>query len=383
MLLTRIGYRASLTPIRYARARTLPCLIQQRFKSNLPEDFNPKKDLPTTGEWKHLKQHIPGESEQKNDLKSRLPKFPLGKEAVPTLLPRPGVPQVGPKYSFRQVIQILKNKQQPELIYESEPHRLYFLMCFCCAVVFTVYGLVLLEYAYFQANKDYEENERELDGPLRKREWFISLVKYSTLGAIALLAAMGVAKFPTRLVRRMWYLPGPVEHVKFTSYPLFPGTPTPVVTVPLANLTRKHSSRVWTGKGFYGTADNSLFFFVLKESGARSRNWIVDRKGFFWSDGRVFDLLFGKETIAEAEAGIPYDEQFGIVNREVDRQRKQLRAEHGFFYKWKIAAQDMKQDVLGASSYVRSLGDSKTPKAPGRLGTKKDTRKDTKKDPKK
>ena len=67
---------------------------------------------------------------QTNDLKDRIPKFPLGKENVPTLLPRPGVPQVGKNFTFRQVIGILKNKTQPELIYESEPHRLYFLMCF-------------------------------------------------------------------------------------------------------------------------------------------------------------------------------------------------------------------------------------------------------------
>lgn len=310
-----------------------------------------------------MKHHIPGEAEHTNDLKSRVPKFPLGKENVPTLLPRPGVPQVGPKYSFRQVIQILKNKQKPELIYEAEPHRLYFLASFCLAVVLCVYGCVLLEYAYFQANLDYQENERELAEPLRKREWLISLLKYSSLGFIALAAAVGFAKFPTRLVRRMWYLPGPVEHVKFTSYPLFPGSPTPVITLPLASIARKHTARVWTGKGFYGTADNSMFFFVLKESGRKSRNWIVDRKGFFWADGRVFDFLFGKETIAAAEAGIPYDEQIGIINKEVARQRKQLRDKHGFFYKWKIQAQDMKHDARAASGYILSLRGPKKPKA--------------------
>lgn len=363
MLLPRIGYGVRASPFRCARVSILTPLVAQRFKSNLPEDFNPKKNLPSSGEWKHMKHHIPGEAEHTNDLKSRVPKFPLGKENVPTLLPRPGVPQVGPKYSFRQVIQILKNKQKPELIYEAEPHRLYFLASFCLAVVLCVYGCVLLEYAYFQANLDYQENERELAEPLRKREWLISLLKYSSLGFIALAAAVGFAKFPTRLVRRMWYLPGPVEHVKFTSYPLFPGSPTPVITLPLASIARKHTARVWTGKGFYGTADNSMFFFVLKESGRKSRNWIVDRKGFFWADGRVFDFLFGKETIAAAEAGIPYDEQIGIINKEVARQRKQLRDKHGFFYKWKIQAQDMKHDARAASGYILSLRGPKKPKA--------------------
>ncbi|CCE83707.1 Piso0_004293 [Millerozyma farinosa CBS 7064] len=337
-------------------------MINIRMKSNLPENFDPKKDLPSSGEWKHLKQHIPGEGVQKDDLKSRLPKFPLAKETVPTLLPRPGVPQVGPKYSFRQVIQILKNKKAPELIYEAEPHKLYFLACFCCGTVFTIYGLVLLEYAWFQSNKDYEENVEELTEPLRTREWAVSLLKHSVFGVIALTAAYGAFMFPTRLIRRMWYLPGPVEHIKFTSYPLIPGRPTPVYTLPLNNIFRKHKARIWTGKGFYGTADNSLFFFTLKEAGEKGRNWIVDRKGFFWSDGRVFDLLFGKETVAEAEAGIPYDEQVGIVNREVEKKRKELRNKHGFFYKWKIQASEMKKDVSAASNYIKTIKENQSKK---------------------
>lgn len=328
-----------------------------RFKSNVPSDFQPKKNLPSSAEWQHLKQHIPGESVQTNEIKDRIPMFPLGKEAVSTLLPRPGVPRVGKQYKFLQVVQILKNKKAPELIYESEPHRLYFLVCFCCAVVFTIYGLVLLEYAWFQSNKDYEENTEEKNEVLRKREWVFSLAKYSGYGVVMLTAAYFVAKFPTRLIRRMWYLPGPVEHVKFTSYPLVPGRPTPVITVPMALLSRRYTSRVWTGKGFYGTSDNSLFFFILKEqlSGRKSRSWIIDRKGFFWSDGRVFDYLFGKETLAESEAGIPYDEQIGIINREVKRKKQKMRQEQGMFWQLKMGKEEVKEDVSKVSNYVKSL----------------------------
>lgn len=324
-----------------------------RFKSDLPSDLDPKK-LPSEGEWKHMKHHIPGEATQTNELKDRIPQFPLTKEAVPTLLPRPGVPRVGPNMLFRQVVSILKNKTKPELIYEAEPHRLYFLACLCCALVFAVYATVLLEYAWFQANKDYEENKEELDSHMRKREWMFSLLKYGSLGAIMLFMAYQTATFPTRLVRRMWYLPGPVEHIRFNSYSLIPGRPTPVYTVPLSELSRNHKARVWTGKGFYGTADKGLFFFVLKEK-STSKSWIVDRKGFFWSDGRVFDLLFGKETLAEAEAGIPYDEQIGIVDREVRKKKKELREEHGFFYKWKLGAREAQHDLKSASDYLKAV----------------------------
>lgn len=343
--------RAAAVPF---RAALIPIRLSTRLNSNLPQNFNPKKDLPSQGEWKHLKQHIPGEAPHSNTLKDRMPMFPLTKENVPTLLPRPGVPRVGPNMSFRQVIQMLKNKKNAELIYEAEPHRLYFLACFCCALVFAVYGCVLTEFAWFQANKDYEENEQELAEPLRKRQFAKSLLMYSSLGALALFMAYQIATFPTRLIRRMWYLPGPVEHVQFTSYSLIPGRPTPVLTVPLHDLARKHQARVWTGKGFYGTADKSLFFFMLKEV-SKKKTWIVDRKGFFWSDGRVFDFLFGKETIAEAEAGIPYDEQIGIVNREVRKKKKELREKHGVFYQWKLGAKEATKDVTAATNYVKTL----------------------------
>ena len=214
--------------------------------------------------------------------------------------------------------------------------------------------MVLVEYAWFQLNKDYEENTEENIEPVRKREWALQFLGLSSMGFVAFGAAYFFSLFPTRLIRRMWYLPGPVEHVKFTTYPLLPGRPTPVYTVPLENMVRRHKARVWTGKGFYGTADNSMFFFVLKEKGGKS--WVIDRKGFFWGDGRVFDFLFGKETLAAAEAGIPYDEQIGIMHREVKKKKKQLRDEHGIFYKWKLGAQDVKQDVkLLGLSYAKQI----------------------------
>lgn len=341
-----------------------------RFKSNVPSQKKnkpnkshhhlpasnvPKKSLPSEGEWKHLKLHIPGEQVQKDSIKERVPKFPLAKESVPTLLPRPGVPQVGKDYTFRQVIRILKNKVKPELIYESEPHRLYFLMCFCAAIVFTVYGCVLFEWAFFVANSEYEKNEKEEKEEIRKRDWALSLVLYLIPATSLFLLSYGAATFPTRMVRRIYYLPGPVEHIQFTSYPLIPGRPIPVYTVPLASLTRRKTSRVWTGKGFYGTSDKGFFYFVLREilPNGKTKNWIVDRKGFFWSDGRVFDYLFGKESIEEAEAGIPYDEQFGIINREMKKKKQQLKNEHGFLWRYKMAAKEFGSDVKKVTGLVK------------------------------
>lgn len=351
-----------------------------RFQSNLPDPHKPKdsngseppakhpessnQSMVNPNDWKLIKTFIPGEKPVTDKLQDRVPQFPLGKENVPTLLPRPGVPQVGKNFNFRQVVNILKHKTAPELIYESEPHRLYFLMSFCFGATLLIYSAVLLEWAHFEANQEYYKNEEEQNDVYRKREWILNWGKNSIFGAIALVSAIFVITFPTRLVRRMHYLPGPVEHIKFTTYPLLPGQSTPVVTLPLKSLERKHKARVWTGKGFYGTSDNSLFFFVLKEidnNGKTIKNWVIDRKGFFWSDGRIFDYLFGKETIAEAEAGIPYDEQIGIVHKQVQQKKKQLREKHGMFYQWKFQKQEMKKDL-------QKLG-GKT-KGPKRIGPK-------------
>lgn len=335
-------------------------VLAYRYKSNVPDHKDKKPPEINQQDWKTIQQFIPGEKVQGNDLKDRMPKFPLGKENVPTLLPKPNVPKVSKTLSFRQVINILKNRTEPELIYESEPHRLYFLICFCFGATMLIYGCVLGEYAFFQANKDFEDNEQEKNEIVRKREWLMSLLKNSTFSLIAFSAAYGILTLPNRLVRRMYYLPGPVEHIRLTTYPLVPGRPTPVVTIPLSNISRKHRGRVWTGKGFYGTSDNSLFFFVLREADDKNKtikNWVVDRKGFFWSDGRVFDYIFGKETIAEAEAGIPYDEQIGIVDREVQRKNKELRQKHGLFYKYKLQGQEMKKDFNKLKGKV--IGDKK------------------------
>lgn len=361
LLIPRIGLtrsipRVSVQPALFLRFKSnVPSLKKQPKKSHLPASNIPKKSLPSEGEWKHLKLHIPGEQVQKDSVKERIPKFPLGKENVPTLLPRPGVPQVGKDYTFRQVIRILKNKVKPELIYESEPHRLYFLMCFCAAIVFTVYGSVLFEWAFFVANSEYEKNEKEEKEEIRKRDWALSLLLYLIPSSSLFLLAYGAATFPTRMVRRIYYLPGPVEHIKFTSYPLIPGRPTPVYTVPLASLTRRKTARVWTGKGFYGTSDKGFFYFVLTEQlpNGKTKNWIVDRKGFFWADGRVFDYLFGKETLEEAEAGVPYDEQFGIINREMKKKKQQLRKEHGLFWRYKMAAKEFGSDVKKVTGLVK------------------------------
>lgn len=354
-----------MTMIRFKSS--VPSQKKNEAPASVPEgntDIAPghsKNQPPTIQEWQHMKHHVPGEAVQHNTLRDRIPSFPLQKETVPTLLPRPGVPQIGNapgQVSFKKALTILKHKKAPELIYESEPHRLYFVASFCCAVMFTIYGLVLLEFAWFKASQEYAANENGYDDIRLKREFALTWLLNSILGVIALGAAYGFGKLPTRLVRRMWYLPGPVEHVRLSTYPLVPGRPTPLVTIPLGNLARNNKARVWTGKGFYGTADALMFFFVLKEEGPKTKRWIVDRKGFFWGDGRIMDQLFGRETVAESEAGVPYDAQFALVNAELKKQKQAMKDKYGVFWRLKMGSELVLEDVQKGANYIGKLKES-------------------------
>lgn len=302
-------------------------------------------------------------------LASRIPSFPLSKELVPTLLPRAGVPQLSALFSFADALRTLKTSTQEELIYEAEPHRLYFIACFCAAFVFSVYALTFLENTGSNAVKLYKENPENL--PHRENLALLA----GRLGVTLVLFAIPAAfvfffvQFPLRLVRRMYFLPGPVEHVRIVAHPLLPGRPSPVYTIPLENLTRHQKAKVWTGRGFYGTLDNNTFFFRLKEKG-RMATWVVDRKGFFWVDGRVQDFLFGKESVREAEAGVSYDQKHGLAAQDLKRKKERLRKELGVGWQLKMQAQIMREDLLAVGKAVKGLGPKALlPQLPGAADT--------------
>ncbi|GMM35435.1 hypothetical protein DASC09_027600 [Saccharomycopsis crataegensis] len=318
-----------------------------------------------------VNQHIPGETDQTNTVSSRIPKFPFSKDAVPVLIPRPGVPNPGS--SLMSMAKKLKSSTEPELIYEAESHRLYFVFCGAFALVAIIYGLIFLESATNSAWKIYSTNEQDLP-EMHNLVMFISR-NFVTLLVFAFpigLAAMFLT-VPARLIRRMWYIPirgnelknNPVEMVKFTSHPIFPGRPTPIHTMPLSMLNRSYKTKIFTNEGFYLTADKGSFLFLLKEGNKRIP-WIADRKGFFWGDGRLFDHLFGKESIEEADLGISYDDKVGAINERVRQESKRLRAEEGVAWQFKEQGKLMRDDlkslvnIVKNNSKVKSIGGSQT-----------------------
>ncbi|ODQ47797.1 hypothetical protein PICMEDRAFT_26639, partial [Pichia membranifaciens NRRL Y-2026] len=289
-----------------------------------------------------ISRRIPGETNQENDLKSRFPaSLNFEKEAVPTLLPRPGVPAPN-KYPLARLYDALTKKTEPELIYEAEPHKLYFVFCYAFAMLFILYGLNAFNIGYGLAWGMYEGNEMKMNETQLTIQLVMHLAIVTTLASMPLLAGLAFILAPSRLIRRIWYLP-PVTFVRFTTHPLLPNRPTPVHTFPLGVLQKSITAKVYSGKGFYGTNDSSFFFF-LREEGNKIP-FIVDRKGFFWGDGRVFDLLFSNDSIEKVESAKKIDEVYGDLIRERKNKEMQMRKELGFGWKTKAKAKLMKEDI--------------------------------------
>lgn len=304
-----------------------------RFKSDIPQRKPLISILPAADS---IRKTIPGETEQSNSLLSRMPSFPLRSKA--TLLPKPGVPTAATT-TLRSMLEILNKKQEPELIYEAESHKVYFLICGAMAVIFTIYGLSFVDWGFRAVFQLYDEDQDPLMLATR-------LGMCLAIVAVAFGVLTFAIRFPTRLVRRIWIVPGTDQKfVRFTTHPVLPNSATPVYTVPLSSLVRSHKSKIFTHNGIYGTLDKSTFFFLLKESDKKFGYWIVDRNGWFWGDGRIFDVLFGKESLEEAAKGQTYDDKLKQVNDKLLEERNKQREEHGSLWQLKTTNKMFQKDL--------------------------------------
>lgn len=297
-----------------------------RFNSRLPQSTDPNNDL------------------QSNDIKSRLPKFSLHKDVAPTLLPKPDTPRVGPGMTFPQLMDRFRHFQGPELLYMAESHRLYFMACFALAFI-TAYNMFdLVDQVVPVMIKSYDDNDLE-GTPIENLGQLVK--RFGLVGVLAccyLVAGLTFATIPSRLVRRMEYIPGSPDVIRMVTHPWIPGRPSPVVSVPVANLSIGKRTKVWTGEGFYGTLSKSSFFFFVWEKGRRLP-WIVDRSGWFWGDGRVYDVVLGKEPVLLAEKGISYDDALRHQMAVAEKKKAELRRELGPAWRYKAMGQLMKEDI--------------------------------------
>ncbi|KAK9481415.1 hypothetical protein V1514DRAFT_323756 [Lipomyces japonicus] len=248
-----------------------------------------------------------------------VPKWPLSRESFPTLqLHTIRTPRVSKTLNFSQLMTLLERSKEPEvLLYQSEPHRLYFIVAYSLAFVCLIYGLLFLDWALRESYRLWIDNLDDLP-KVHNAFWFglRNLVSLAVF-AVPSVFAYALIMFPTRLIRKMWYIPSrnKIEpHVRFVVHPLVPRSASPVITLPLSKIDRGVNSgktKVWTGDGLYGTASKSQFMIFLFEKGSKIP-WVVDRQGWFWGDGRVWDVIFGKDSVEEAERGISGDDQIRI-----------------------------------------------------------------------
>jgi len=342
----------------------------RRYASDLQKRDNKNKktmiSADTYEKQQIVKRRIPGEAEQTNSWKDRMPNsWHFEKEAAPTLLPRPGAPPPN-KWPLAKMYQVLKMKKEPELIYEAEPHKMYFVFCYAFALVFIIYAMNALSIGLTLTDRMYKDNDNKLKDWQLDLEYVMHLVISVVMACLPLGIGFGFLLLPSRLIRRMWYLPegsGKPAYIKFTTHPLLPNRPTPVRTMPLGVLRKSMTAKIYNGKGFYGVTDSSFFFF-LRENGRRIP-FIVDRKGFFWGDGRMFDLLFSNDTIDQVENSKKIDEIYGDLLRERREKEQALKKEYGFGWRTKAAGKLMVDDVSKIKSLISGSSDgSNTPNKP-------------------
>jgi hypothetical protein len=255
------------------------------------------------------------------------------------------------------MLEILNKKHEPELIYEAETHKVYFLICGAMAIIFTIYGLTFVDWGFRAVFQLYDEDQDLL---MLATRLGMCIVITSIAGGVLAFAV----KFPTRLIRRIWLVPGKNDQkfVRFSTHPVLPGSATPVYTIPLKNLVRSHKSKIFTKNGIYGTLDKSTFFFLLKEADKKFGYWIVDRNGWFWGDGRVFDVLFGKESLDEAAKGQTYNDKLKKVNDKLLEEKHKLKEEHGSLWQFKTSNKMFQKDLKKIVNIVNDGKNKKLPK---------------------
>lgn len=299
-----------------------------------------------------LPESVDKDDLRRNDLSSRIPKFPFHKDLEPKLMPKADTPRVSKSLTFAELVRRLEESKGPEIVYMAESHRLYFIVCFAFTFI-SAYNLFdMIDTVFPLAIQSFENNDlqgtpMENFGQLVRRFGLMGL-----LCAVYLGTGLFFAGFPSRLVRRIEYVPGTPQLVRLVTHPWIPGRPSPVVTIPLNRLSIGKRSKVWTGEGFYGAASKTSFFFFIWEKDHRIP-WVVDRSGWFWGDARVYDVLFGKEPVALAEKGMSYDDMLRRQAELAEQKKAELRRQLGPAWQLKAMGKLMAEDIKKFNSASR------------------------------
>ncbi|ODV83341.1 hypothetical protein CANARDRAFT_30110 [[Candida] arabinofermentans NRRL YB-2248] len=361
LLANRLTYKTSIKSIRFNSSLNPKDDLKTKLTPTSPVS---EQSAETYEKLQVINRRIPGQATQTNTIKDRFPSsLKLEKEAIPTLLPTPTSPAPS-SLPLSTLYSILSKKTKPELIYESEPHKLYFLFCSCFALVFFIYAINAVWIGNTLAYELFIENDMKVPQWQNITYYAARVSGIALAGMTLLFLSLGFAFLPSRLIRRMWYLPGNAEKeafIRFTTHPMLPSRPTPVHMVPVSHLRKAKRAKIYTGDGFYGTLDSFFMFFLFKK-GSRYP-WVVDRKGFFWADGRVMDLLFSDDSIEAVENSKKIDEQYGDILKLKRENAAKMKKELGVGWKTKAKGKLMIEDLGKLKKLIsdKTNNDDKTP----------------------
>lgn len=198
-------------------------------------------------------------------------------------------------------------KTKPEQIYLYKPTALLKFGSWSLSVVFLIYGLTFADWSIsssreLYAREDSEKKDEETGFWNNPTFLFASRISGSVvLSLIPLTLSAAALYLPSRVVASIKYIPH--GSCQLTRRAIISGKPISCKAL-ISDVVRNQKTRVYTGKGFQGVQDNASFVFFLtnKTRPLWDRFYIVNRSGSFWGqDGRIFDALFGKDSIKSLE----------------------------------------------------------------------------------
>lgn len=206
---------------------------------------------------------------------------------------------------FSKVMQALVAKNAPEPIYSYKVSRLVKAGSWALSLVFFTYGATFADWSYESSQTVYDEADEDT-----RKDWMFLIKSLAPMGLTAIPISLAVAAVyvPSRIVTKATYIPkvNGLPECELTRRSAIMGREIRVVR-PLTQLARNGKTRVFTGVGHQGVEDKGSFVFFLSDRSGLSKKWfdkvyIFPRTGKFWaSDGRVFDALFGGDSIRDLE----------------------------------------------------------------------------------
>ncbi|CUS23396.1 LAQU0S09e03818g1_1 [Lachancea quebecensis] len=205
---------------------------------------------------------------------------------------------------FSSKLAALIAKTSPEQIYSYSVPRLVKFGSWTLSGVFLVYGVSFADWSLTSSLELYSEEAQQPPSSWWKHPKLLLAARIAGSALLTLipLTLSSIAIYaPSRIVTAVSYVPhGACE---ITRGALFSGKLVSRVTN-LSNIARNQKTKVYTGVGPQGTDDRASFAFLLTDAHrpAWDRFYIVNRSGRFWAqDGRIFDALFGGESVRSLE----------------------------------------------------------------------------------